>query len=336
MRKLMKSLLWPVLPKPWNAPDMEFHHGLWNGVSALYNESGRQLGEGNTRPFMLNHHLPAETIPCKYKGSREGRAINMTALRTAMQNFDAALAITAAVRDLHLSRLKDSKPVGIWDLFIISRASIALVAYQKRYRGQAIVQQSVGDALASQFQFISGVFMICRHMMENADPAIVKNRHVEAEALYAYADEHGIFISFNEMACAGSTKKIIEFLNFCNVGARQAEQDLLALSDIVSDPENWYQYALATVELDCFIEKERALRAGASMVDTRDIPNESAQIFGALGAYVRRMMNAGSLNDDQHRSFEWGALARQNRILDMLGRQPIGKLPKKHIAARLA
>lgn len=312
---------------------MEFHFGLWNGVSALYIESGRQLGEENTRPFALNHHIPAETIACKYKGSRQGRAINISALRIAMQNFDPALAITQAVRLHHLGQLPASHQLGIWDLFIIARASIALVAHQQRFQGQAKRKPArVSDELASQFQFISGVFMICRHMMENADPAIAENRPISAEDLYAYADEHGIFISFNGMACAGSTVKIHEFLQFCNSGGGQAAD----LSAMIGDPGNWYQYALATIELDCFIERERAVRQSDARGGGAESARISAQTYDEMGGYASSLMAEPFASAPEGETpFQEGALLRQNRILDLLGRSKIRAIPGKHVHARL-
>jgi len=310
---------------------MEFHYGLWNGVSALYSDSGRQLGEENARPFRFNHHIRAETIECKYKGSREGRSINMSALRIAMQNFDAALSITQAVRNHHLGQLPATHELGIWDLYVIARASIALVAYQKRFVRQNAVSPSVSDALSSQYQFISGVFMICRVMMENAQPEIAENRPMAVQALYDYADEHRIFISFNGMACAGSTKKILEFLQFCETGGGP-ELDL-DLSTIVDEPKNWYDYALATIELDCFVERERALKKLALSNGAELSAQKSAEIFGNVGEYALGMMDNPPENTSVQ--FREGALIRQNHILALLGRQSIKSIPAKHLAARL-
>ena len=300
---------------------MEFHHGLWNGVSALYSDSGRQLGEENTRPFSLNHHVPADKIVCKYSGSRAGKAINMSALRTAMQNFGDALALTGAVRSFHLGQTAGEKAPGIWDLYIIARASIALIAYQKRFAGQADPKASVSDILSSQYQFISGVFMICRHMMENADPAIACNAPQTAEALYSYADQNGIFISFNDMACAGSTKKIMEFLSFCNDGKALTEPLRVSLEDFVTEPENWYRYALATVELDCFVEGGR-------------LTGQSQQIYADLQAYVRCLMKTPP-QDEREEGFREGVLRRQNHILELLGRRQIRAISPKHFDLRM-
>jgi len=310
---------------------MEFHYGLWNGVSALYSDSGRQLGEENARPFRLNHHVPAETIECKYKGSREGRSINISALRIAMQNFDAALAITQAVRNHHLDRLPAAHHLGIWDLYVIARASIALVAYQKRLAGQDAVSASVSDALTSQYQFISGVFMICRDMMENARSEIAENRPISAHTLYDYADAHRIFISFNGMACAGSTKKIIEFLEFCETGGET--EFALDLHTIVREPDNWYQYALATIELDCFVERARARAQLAQSKSAKTGFQRSVQIFAGVGDYARSLMDDPPENG--YTQFQEGALIRQNRILDLLGRPTIQKIPVGHLKTRL-
>lgn len=330
----VKGALWPLLPKPWEAEDMELHIGLWAGVSALFSDSGRQLGEENARPFLLNHHISAQTIISKYKGSREGREINMSALRIAMQNFDAALEITEAVRSYHLAQLPPSHVLGIWDLYIIARASIALVAYQQRAKHQHNVPRTVSDALTSQYQFISGVFMIGRHMLENGDPAIAQNNPASAETLYNYADENGIFISFNGMACAGSTKKIHEFLEFCNKGYGDEDRPEFDLSRIVHESGNWYQYALATIDLDCFIEYER-VKSHSAQPPVDDIAKTaSARSYADLGEYVSGLMEHSIPEQDM--PFHKGALLRQNVVLDWIGRKPIKKIQEKHLLARLA
>ena len=314
---------------------MELRYGLWQGVSALFSEGGRQLGEENTRPFVLNHHLPAETIACKYDGSRAGRAINISALRIAMTNYDAALAITAAVREFHRGKMARNDAIGIWDLYVMAKASIALIAFQKRYAHQTEVSQTVSDALASQYQFISGIFMICRHMMDSGNEAIAQNTVLSAKELYDYADKNGIFISFNGMACAGSTAKILHFIEFCNEGGgSSAEASACELDSIVSEPAAWYDYALASMELDCFIALERLRRSDAAN-------QTSAQIYRSVQDYCCNLAtdfpDFGDWSDlgDQN-TFESGVLARQNYILATLGRPQIGKLSSKHLAGRSA
>jgi len=348
----MKKLLWPLLEKPWQSPVMEVRYGLWQGVSALYSASGRQLGEENTRPFLFNHHVPAETLACKYQGSRSGRQINISALRIAMRHFDEALAITGAVRRFHHQRIGLNRPLGGWDLYIIARASIALIAYQQRCTALT-PSTTVSDMLASQYQLISGIFMICREMMNNAAPAIVHNAPISAAALYAYADEQGVFISFNGMACAGSTRKIMDFMAFCNKGAlpktspsagpsagpsdidASGEIEALDLSTIIGAPENWYQYALATIELDCFIEVEQLSRSQLTEPERGARSAQIASIYRSIAHYCASIADAGA-DWKQTTDFTGDVLARQNCILQLLGRPCIARISAKHLDRRLS
>lgn len=322
---------------------MEFRHGLWTGVSALFSESGRQLGEANTRPFLLNHQIPAETVACNYEGSRYGRAINISALRIAMKHFDMALPIIGAVRKFHLEKVGKTAPdamPGTWDLYIIARASIGIVAYKNRHGAPTRSDAVLSDTLASLFQFISGVFMICRQMMITADPAIRENNTISAEALYAYADDNGVFLSPNGMACAGGIAKIMEFLEFCCSGRFSEETNGKTNADfnletIIEGSENWYRYALATVEMDCFTELECLRR------QRNPAPNQSAQIdavkkvYSAISQYCTTNV-AFTAQFSKTKDFKEGVLERQNYILTLLGRPKITSISDKYISERLS
>ena len=312
---------------------MEFQYGLWTGVSALFSESARQLGEENTRPLMFNEHILAETQVCKFDGSRFGQQINISALRIAMRYFDDAIEIICAVRDFHLTKIGKplNTPPGIWDLYIISRASIAMIGYRARSKNLT-VSDSVPDVLASQYQFVSGVFMICRDMMIQHDPAIQSNNPIDAEELYKYADENGILRSPNDMVCAGSTQKILELLRALNagnqastsVGSDTGHQGDLSIKEYVADLDLWYTYAVSCIELDCFIEQEIVRRTSDA---------SSGSVYKALQSYCGHLMP--SLNEIPDSEFQAGALIRQNLILELLGRPKIKSIPKSEISKRL-
>ena len=302
-------------------------------------ESGRQLGEANTRPFHLSHRIPAETLACKYQGSRNGRLINISALRIAMSHFDEAVRITNAVRDFHLRQANPENPTtqpGVWDLYIISRASLALIAFQKRNKFSPATDAIVSDTLASQYQFISGVFMICREMMNTADPAITENRPISADALFAYADDKGIFVSANGMACAGSEKKIMDFLACCNGNypeVEPSEQPFKPIKDLVPDLDRWYRYALATIELDCFIELEY-LRRQKDCSHDRERPLDAiANIYRGLSAYCASISNTPAPSSEK--GFEENTLLLQNHILSLLGWRPQHRITAKAWSQRM-
>ncbi len=336
---------------PWESDIMEFRHGLWRGVSPLFTESGRQLGEENTRPFLFNDHIPAKTIPCKYEGSRYGHPINMSALRIAMTNFDAALEITRAVIAYHASIARKVRPGtqgGIRDLYIISLASISLISYSLRKQPRPNASGIVPDDLASQYQFIAGIFMICRDMLHTNSPVMQGNAPVSAAQLYEYADRHKIFTSFNGMVCAGSTKKIMEFLEFCtgSMAAEFSRAECAAdtagmgkdgapakLVSIVGDAGRWYHYAMAAIELDCFIKRERRRhkpeQGGSAGVEQQDIIRAYEEIAAYCASLMPLPCAAGQCG------YETGALKRQNKILKLLDRKPVSRISAARLAEQL-
>ena len=335
--KVTQTLLRPYVTHPVDYPLMEFRYGLWVGLSAIFGEDDRQLGEGNTRPLIFNKKVPAETVACKYKGSRHGKHINMSALRVAMGCFYETTAITVAVRDYYMEKLKrprDSLP-GLWDLYAISRASLALIAY--RYRADNISSsEKLRNDLGSQYKLVSGVFMICRDMTAASHPGSQNNGDVSAKELFDFADENAIFLSPNDMACAGSQAKIIEFLEFINLGRTHPEARKLNLEDehghldllqsLVSDVDNWFQYAMATIELDHFIEIEILLRKLEGDKSSNNKLKPVYDVYVAQHQYWLDLLDDRNINQDM--PFETGALVRQNNILTLLGRPTINRIPK--------
>lgn len=344
LKTTLKQFVRPLLRKPWDTPTMEFRYGLWLGVSALYSEAGRQLGEESARPLIFNRHIPSETHACKYDDTRHGKMINISALRIAMRHFEQALAISGAVRHHHMDMLGLSvkEQPGIWDLYIISRASIALIAYQVRVQNSA-TDHKVSNVLASQYQFISGVFMICRHMISSGHHAIKSNTPISSLDLYGYASENEIFTSPNGMVCAGSTTKILEFLEFVNHGGGQTNdnnsvcEDINAstalLNTIVSSVEAWFLYTLLTIDLDCVIEIEALRQKAQARPELGANIQESKEIYISLQNYCLNMLGRSeTLNDN---NFVTGVLKRQNEILKLLNKPTLKSIPAAQVTERL-
>lgn len=342
---IAKSLVRPLLKKPWDCPYMEFRYGLWTGISGLMGEDGRQLGEANTKPAIFMKDIPAEVLACKYKGTRNGQLINMSALRVAMQHFYETSAITVAVRDYHMARINqptDTMP-GAWDLYVISRAAIALISHQYRYDfGKGRSSAEIPNDVSSLYKLVTGVFVICREMMRVAHPAIASNTPIPSQDLYAFADENYIFRSDNQMVCAGSTTKIIEFLDFANLGhqhpqsaklpvANEADHSAL-LGRIVADLGNWYHYALLTVELDHYIELNALRRKLEDEPDAREQTQAALEICEAQYTYWLELL--GDHGAYGAGVFEQGILERQNAILKVLKRPPVKMIPTKMLYAR--
>lgn len=345
IRAAGKKVVRHFIAPPWTSSTMEFNQGLWSGVSALFTESGRQLGEENARPFLFNDHIPAKTIECKYEGSRFGHPINMSALRIAMTNFDPALQITKAVIQYHAAFVLKTNPKqrnGMWDLYVVALASIALIAYSIRKRPRLRSSDIIADDLASQYQFIAGIFMIGRDMIDTNSDITTNNNPIDAAQLYHYADQHEIFKSFNGWVCAGSTKKIMDFLEFCTSelenGFSAQTTDLndrspCPLDDIVGDVDQWYRYAILSVEFDCFVKIARRKHRIEDAVTSASEDEVSLNTYRKIARYCTSLMSPKDVpSDDGYKS---GALQRQNKILEVLGRKPIAKFSERALAEQL-
>ena len=323
---------------------MEFRYGLWAGVSSIFGEDGRQLGEQNTRPVIFDRHVETETHICKYSGSRNGELINISALRTAMAYFYEACAITVAVRDYHMAQLGKSSAEhpGIWDLHVISRASLALIAY--RYRaGKLSADDRLPNDIASQFKFVTGLFVITREMTNAAHPAIKTNSQVTSQELYKFVDDNDHFRSDAGMVCAGSTNKIIEFMDFAIQGRDHrnseklkwdgADDHLALLKKFVPDLESWYRYALLTVELDCFIDAEILRRQIKAEPTNQNRIQPVLDVCHNKQDYWFELL--GGQEQETSRSFDQGLLDRQNAILALLNMPHLRKIPNRIKTARL-
>lgn len=342
--KALKPLFRQALQAPWASPLMEFRYGVWVGVSGLMGEDGRQLGEANTRPVVFNRDIPAEVQACKYKGRRYGKNINISALRVAMQHFYEAASITVAVREYHMTQ--SGKPVsdvpGAWDLYVISRAAVALISYRYRY-GKTPLDEEIPNDLSSLYKLVTGIFVIFREMTRAGYSGVKENKPFSAQELYLYADDKDMFGSANNMVCAGSVAKITEFLGLAIHGrahatggelALKGEDDYLSfLPNYVPDLDGWYRYALLTIELDHFVELEVLDRQIAENPADAEKQKAAREICAAQHAYFVELIGDSALKFPS--TFKAGTLHRQNAILDCLKWSPIKHIPKKIINLRL-
>ena len=266
----------------------------------------------------------------------------MSALRTAMTHFYGATAITVAVRDYHMTSIGKSfdETPGIWDLYLISRASLALISY--RYRAQDVpVDQLLRDDLASQYKLVTGIFMIVREMILSSHDKSQSNDPISAQALYDFADENEIFKSPSGMVCAGSTGKIIEFLEFANMGRKHpnseklgfvsSDDDQKLLKFFVADLAAWYRYALLTVELDYYIQLK--IFHENSDIESASVSQTVVDTYRNQQNYWQSLINEHA--GHEHDSFYEGVLLRQNKILLILGKSQINNIPRRLIDSRL-
>ena len=337
LKTRLKELAWPHIRKPWDSPTMEFDYGLWHGLSALMSESGRQLGEENTRPSHLNLRISADVAACNFEGSRNGKSINLSALRIAMKHFDEALVICDAVRHVHTKHMPETQApaLGIWDIYIISRSCLALVAFMKRSPAQAEPMGDVPDVLASIYQFVSGLFMIGRDMIQTAHPAVMENRQLSAQELYDYASEKRIFESPNGMVCAGSTRKIIEFLEIFDLGVQGSwPAPTCDLSGLVNNVDDWHKYAITTIEMEWFVARVRLKNEIAEQSEDAAHKQSVLKIYEDISHYMTDLFALSV--PTRNMSEEEAARTRQNQILALLGRPDVSHLKRAMVKKQFA
>lgn len=200
---------------PYLDPNMEFRYGVWGGISSIHCEDGRQLGENNTEPYGLKEAIDTEYRPCKFDDSRNGGVMNMSALHAMMTLWDDALDISRVLQRAFEQKYQADEagaPATVVELYLLAKIATCLPAWLVRRRGSQWSDGRLDNRIAAQFQLISGVFMIGRHMQEIGEAGLQADLRMSALELFNYADEHGIFISPDGQVCGGSRKKIIEFL----------------------------------------------------------------------------------------------------------------------------
>ena len=183
--------------------------------------------------------------------------------------------------------------------------------------------------------------MICRDMIDTRDQRMLKNAPISADQLYEYADHHKIFESFNGMVCAGSTKKIMEFLEFCTAQMEAAfstegslnQNGSSPLSEFIDDAGLWYRYALASIELDCFIKIERRRAKSKDAVELASDDQATIGIYQEITKYCLSLMS--SSYQPSNAPFASGSLERQNEVLGLLGRTPIKAIKRAQLDAQL-
>lgn len=369
-RAPMQALLSDMQPKqriqralstpPWLSPTMEFDYGIWLGVSAMRSTDGRQLGESNTRPFAYQKPVPTKWTECHFADSRKGGMMNITALKILMENFDGAVSLLLQVRQHYLNYIDSpQRPLGLWDIYLMSRAALGIITYLARRSPPGVTDNHITPLLASHYKLVSGLFITVRDMIAKADHSVLENQLFSTEEFIAYADKQHMFTSADGRVCAGSQKKISEFVQYALYGQNaQPYKNGVQLSQMVTDINHWLDYIFLATELELYVEYEAAgahrheldIPTDATRIET--LPTEQAVITELLRkkcAHILQintnyniappeqdtMPGTARLGHDQtcHRIGRIGA-EKQNQILKHLGYKKKITLKKRQVIKR--
>ncbi len=254
VRKFVTKLYLLFKKPPYKTLDMELKYGLWCGVSSLHSVDGRQFGENNVEPEILRDTaLETKLHLCKFEGSRYGFMMNMTALTIIMQEWEPAVDIITSIRQFYLNKTNQkNKTLTLTECYVVSKMCVAFPVYLVRCKHSGLSDGQLPTIISSQFQLISGVFMIIRKMIEEGESFLSECNIMTAEEIYSYADKHNVFFSEkNKQVCSGSKVKIIELIDFVLNGREIKEgKSNIFYTSLNNNIDDFYAYAMASIELE--------------------------------------------------------------------------------------
>jgi hypothetical protein len=309
-------------PPSYRRPDMEFDFDVWNGISSFHAHDGRQIGENNTAPSMYRERIATEHRVCKFEGTRSGLQMNVTALRSVMGVWDEALQFVMLARERHLRHTGHSGPqMNLRQAYVFSKMAAAYVAFLVRRRAEPIADGELSALEAAFFTLGVGPFMVVRALMERGDLRALDTQPLSGEQVYELAEASRALISGDKVACAGSRKLIVQFLDVALNGRCEQPLDAAQAHAMVARVGDWgvfSDYVFASSRVELLVKLHRVACAHAVLAFLAD---EGAQhpdhVAAARQCLDRCHHQAGVELDEQTtvRHFACIALA----LLDELG-----------------
>ncbi len=265
VQQLFLKTVKPFYPPPYEDPLMELRHSIWIGISSIHCHDGRQLGENNAGPKMFKENLPTRCRESGLSNENGKLLINITALEGVMRNWDAAIEFVLAMRDIYLQKYcPDRRKFTLFDVFFFAKMCVCVPAYQARRSPPLSKDGEIDVVSATQFQLISGMFMIVREMIDRGESWLDADLVYDAEAIFDYGVEHGVFNTEAGYTCAGSKRKILEFMGV--VTGEIARESLVSIADIEKDYlgrdlNSFISYFENAVSIELLVKLGRTLTA---------------------------------------------------------------------------
>ncbi len=252
-------------PPPWQRPNMEFDYDVWNGISSLHGDSGRQIGENNTGPDLYRECVDTEHRVSNFDGSRRGLEVNMTALKHVMAVWHDTLQFATLLRERYISLVGlTERRFDLRQGYFYSKMAAALVAFQVRRRRDPLSDHALPPLEVAFFTLGVGPFMVVRSLLEKGDLAVLAPGPLPAEELYRLADESGSLVTPAGKGCAGSRKLITEFLDVMMNGSHAGKLDSADAQraiDAIGDWDAFRRYLFVSSRIELYVKIARSLIA---------------------------------------------------------------------------
>lgn len=255
IKNIFVDVVSSLIPPPYLRDDMEFHYGAWAGSSTIVCTDGRPLGEDNAYPGVFRRSVDTDYRTGNFSDSRGGKCYNMTALHHMMKDWDEIMVLLIELRRSYMeyAKIKDDR-LSVRQLYLFSKMVVAVNPWLVRNTKIPVESGSLSPVLASMTKLITGVFMIVRHMIETGEQDMFGKKTADEEELFDYADRHGLLISprDKDFACAGSQRKIIQFMEILitGQGAYRSGHDISKYLELIGDTKHCFDYAEADLEME--------------------------------------------------------------------------------------
>ncbi len=210
---------------PWlNVDHFEVYSGTWVGVHRMLDEHGRLLGENQGLPYGATTHPTIEERTCPYAGSRNGRPYNASALKQMAKDWQGAKQLIGHLRAAYVDDLgSGDRPLSLIELQVLAHIVISHPAFAFRRARRPWGDGDTPSVVASAFKVMAGVpGPIKQILREGPMPGLVPHEVPDTDALYAYIEDNGLFLSADGWACAGPERLVRDVLRLAVHGGDEA------------------------------------------------------------------------------------------------------------------
>lgn len=252
-------------PPPYRRPNMEFDLDIWNGISSLHGQDGRQIGENNAAPHLYKEDIPTEHKTFKFGGSRAGLPVNMTALRHVLAVWDDSLQLATLLRNRYIEHrgLSDTR-FTLRNAYLYSKLGTAMAAYLVRRQVNPVRDGQLAPLECAFFTLGVGPFMVLRAQIQKGDISGLTLPPQTPEAYYEVADSSGSLVTPAGKGCAGSPKLIKEFLDVVMNGTYAKPLTSANALRVMESIEPWsafYGYGLSASRLELLVKSAQTVCA---------------------------------------------------------------------------
>lgn len=250
-------------PPPYLQANMEFEADAWNGISSLYYQGGRQLGEDNSGPYPYREITHNRYETCKFKDTRLGLPMNVTNLQLVMPYAADAYRLTTALRNRYIEERNLSPgSLNLIQAYLLSKLSASIPAFLVRRRDSPVRSGQIETLEAAFYMLGAAPFILVRQLMARGDRAPLDDAPKSGSQLYLLSSDSRTLISNRECACPAAPKLIIEYFDVIMSGSYDGPLDSLPVQRVLGRIADWhrlYAYTLASSRLDLLVLLNRAI-----------------------------------------------------------------------------